>query len=223
MGTKTLVAGMLTLLLLGGSAPPDPPAAVDLFNGENLAGWSHFLLDDSVSRDAVWSVVDGVLVCAGTPMGYLYTDERYQDFTLSLDWRWAPGQTPGNSGVLLRIHGDAVSFLPQCVEAQLQHGNVGDLWAFYGASIDGNPKRSSVIQGHKELGDFEGIRKMRSLEKTAGEWNHYVVTVRGSNITVRLNGALVNEAHGLNVRSGPIGLQSEGGEIHFRNIQIEPL
>ncbi len=30
------------------------------------------------------------------------------------------------------------------------------------------------------------------------------------------------QAHGLDVIAGPIGLQSEGGEIHFRNIRLSP-
>ena len=38
--------------------------------------------------------------------------------------------------------------------------------------------------------------------------------------TLKINGELVNKAHGLDVIAGPIGLQSEGGEIHFRNIRI---
>jgi hypothetical protein len=35
-----------------------------------------------------------------------------------------------------------------------------------------------------------------------------------------VNGELVNQASGLDVLKGPIGLQSEGAEIHFRNIEV---
>lgn len=225
MRTLSFFALALALtVLLSGSAPPESSAdAVALFNGENLAGWSHFLVDDTVPKDAVWSVQEGVLICKGAPMGYLYTDGEYRDFRLTLDWRWAPGQTPGNSGVLLRIHGKAVSFLPQCVEAQLQHGNAGDIWAFYGAAVKGDDARSGVVLAHEQLGDFKGVHKMKGAEKAPGEWNHYEIILRGRTLELFVNGERVNEARELDVRAGPIGLQSEGGEIHFRDIRLEKL
>jgi PII-like signaling protein len=40
---------------------------------------------------------------------------------------------------------------------------------------------------------------------------------------VFINGVKVNEAQGAEVVRGPIGFQSEGGEIHFRTIRIIPL
>lgn len=223
MITLSMLA-LAVIVLAPGSTPPGASGEIiDLFNGENLDGWSHVLVDDTVARDEVWSVKDGVLICKGTPMGYLHTDASYQDFRLTLDWRWAAGQEPGNSGVLLRIHGEAVSFLPQCVEAQLRHGSAGDIWAFYGAAITGDEARSTAVVGHDPLGDFKGVRKTEDAENAPGEWNHYEIVVRGESMELSVNGKRVNEAQGLDVRSGPIGLQSEGGEIHFRNIRLEKL
>jgi hypothetical protein len=211
------------LLLSSASAPESSNAPVELFNGKDLSGWSHFLVDDAVSRDAVWRVEDGILICKGTPLGYLYTDTAYRDFRLTVEWRWAPGQEPGNSGILLRIHGKAVSFLPRCVECQLKHGSAGDLWAFHGAAIAGDPDRSTVVLNHEKLSDFKGVQKIQAAEKAAGEWNHCEIEVRGRNVTVDLNGQRVNEARELDYLGGPIGLQSEGGEIHFRTVRILPL
>jgi hypothetical protein len=39
----------------------------------------------------------------------------------------------------------------------------------------------------------------------------------------QVNGRKVNEASGATVRPGRIGLQSEGGEIHFRRVELVPL
>jgi hypothetical protein len=39
---------------------------------------------------------------------------------------------------------------------------------------------------------------------------------------VKINGQLVNEVTGVEVKAGPIGLQSEGGEVHFRNVMLTP-
>ena len=192
-----------------------------LFNGTNLDGWSHVLVGDGVRKEDVWSVKDGVLVCKGTPLGYLFTDTAYQDFRLTFEWRWAPGGEPGNSGVLLRIAGKPATFMPKCVEAQLKHENAGDLWAFFGAGIGGDAARLQEIKDHKDLGNFKGYKKIKAAEKPAGEWNHYEIVVSGGDIELKVNGETVNQASGLDVLAGPIGLQSEGAEIHFRNIELK--
>lgn len=195
--------------------------AIAVFNGENLDGWEVFLVDEKVKKEDVWSVKDGVLVCKGEPLGYLHTTDSFENFKLTLDWRWE-GE-PGNSGVLLRIAGDAQSFLPKCVEAQLQGGKAGDIWAFYGAAVEGDEARFKEIKDHEKLGNFKGVGQIKGAEKPAGEWNTYEITVSGGDLTLKVNGELVNEAKGLDVLAGPIGLQSEGGEIHFRNVKVEKL
>ncbi len=195
------------------------PSRIVLFNGEDLTGWKPFLVEESAEEGPVWQVRDGVLVCRGEPLGYLYTTASYKDFSLTLEWRWQ-GE-PGNSGVLLRIAGEAQSFLPRCVEAQLKNGDAGDIWAFYGAALEGSRERFREIEGHESLGDFRGVGKMEAAENPPGEWNTLEITALGENLTVRVNGRVTNEANGLDVVAGPIGLQSEGGEIHFRNIVLE--
>ncbi len=195
---------------------------IALFNGENLDGWSHVCVEDLPIED-IWSVEDGVIVCVGEPLGYLHTDESYQDFMLTFEWRWAPGGEPGNSGVLMRIASEPETFMPKCVEAQLKHGSAGDIWAFYGASVEGDPERMVEIEDHEALGDFKGVSLIEDAEKPPGEWNRYEITLQGDTLVLKVNGQLVNEAHGLDVLSGPIGLQSEGGEIHFRDIELTPL
>ncbi len=214
------VAGMLLA-----SCSKPPAAAVsshtELFNGTNLDGWSHVLVGEGVKREDVWSVKDGVLVCTGKPNGYLFTESSYQDFTLSLEWRWAPGGEPGNSGVLLRIAGEPATFMPKCVEAQLKHQNAGDVWGFFGANVEGPVERLHEVKGHEALGDFRGFKKIKAAEKPPGEWNQYEIAVSGGNLELKVNGELVNQVTGLDVLAGPIGLQSEGAEIHFRKIRLE--
>jgi len=197
-------------------------AAVRLFDGESLAGWSHVLVEPLPMED-VWSVADGIIICKGEPLGYLRTQESYQDFTLTFEWRWAPGGEPGNSGVLVRIASEPETFMPKCVEAQLKHGSAGDIWAFFGASVDGDADRLREVTANPKLGDFKGYAKITDAEKPPGEWNQYEITVSGETMTLKINGTLVNEARGLDVVAGPIGFQSEGAEIHFRNIEIQPL
>ncbi len=203
-------------------APAAETAEIQLFNGETLDGWSHVLVDKSLKKEDVWSVQDGILVCKGQPLGYLHTNASYQDYRLSFEWRWAPGTEPSNSGALLRIAAEPESFLPKCVEAQLQHGKAGDLYGFYGANINGDADRYKEIDSAK-IGKFKAVSRLKGMEKPAGEWNRYDITVEGDRIEVHINGELVNRASGLDVLAGPIGLQSEGSEIHFRNITLKPV
>lgn len=203
------------------TAAPTAPTqeATSLFNGLNFEGWTHVLVED-VPMEQVWSVVDGTIVCRGQPLGYLQTQESYKNFTLTFDWRWAPGQEPGNSGVLLRIASEPNGFMPKCVEAQLKHESAGDIWAFFGSGLDVESERVREVKGHETLGDFSGIVKTQGAEKPAGEWNTYEITLSGDTLTLTVNGQLVNTATGLDVVAGPIGFQSEGAEIHFRNLNI---
>jgi hypothetical protein len=162
-----------------------------------------------------------MIVCKGDPFGYLYTKTTYKDFLVRLEYRWAPGQKPGNSGVFLRINGKP-SFLPRCYECQLQQNNAGDLYAFQGMKISGPEDRMRHIE-HKTLGNFDGVKKITGNEKEPGQWNVVEVMVQGDTVEVRVNDKLVNEAKGLDNIPGHIGLQSEGGEIHFRNVTVRPV
>ncbi len=205
------------------TAAEESTKPVELLSGDNLDGWSHVLVGEGVKKEDVWSAKDGILVCKGTLLGYLFTNKSYQDFTLNLEWRWAPGGKPGNSGVLLRIAGKPATFMPKCVEAQLKHENAGDIWAFFGASIGGPAERIVEINNHESLGNFRGVKKIKATEKPPGEWNRYEIKVSGGTLELKVNGELVNQATGLDILSGPIGLQSEGAEIHFRNIRLTEL
>ena len=60
-------------------------------------------------------------------------------------------------------------------------------------------------------------------EKPIGEWNHYEITCRGDEITIKVNGVLVNHVTKCSATKGAICLQSEGAELSFSNIRLTPL
>lgn len=219
---KGIFFGCLIVLGLAGFVTPVTAGEpIDLFNGKDLTGWKAFLADQSVPMTDVWSVKDGLLICKGEPLGYLYTDRDFTDFHLIVEWRWAPGKEPGNSGVLMRINGEPKP-IPRAIEAQLKSGSAGDLYGFHGMKIDGDPARTRRTPNHQLLGDMIGVTKTQANEKTPGEWNRYEITIKGPNVTVLVNGKQVNEARDCEVAAGPLGLQSEGGEIHFRTVRLTP-
>jgi hypothetical protein len=61
------------------------------------------------------------------------------------------------------------------------------------------------------------------MANPAGQWNHYRIECRDGIITLAVNGREVTNAFHLNPRKGYICLESEGSEVHFRNIRIKEL
>jgi hypothetical protein len=199
-----------------------PDKATELFNGSNLNGWMHVLANPAVPREAVWTVQDGILICKGTPLGVLHTKRAFTNFRAVIEYRWAPGTPPGNSGVLTRINGPARA-LPRCAEVQLKHGNAGDVLGLQGMTVASGQPRFFEVKAHEIAGDIAGVKKLADAEKTPGEWNHLEILAEGGTYTVWMNGQQINQATGVEIMSGPLGLQSEGGEIHFRRVTLTPL
>jgi hypothetical protein len=197
-------------------------ASVELFNGRNLNGWSHVSADAALPIDAVWSVEDGVIVCTGDPIGFLYSHQSFTNFRLLVEYRWAPGQKPGNSGIFSRVT-EPMGALPRCVEVQLMHGNAGDVLGLQGRTIEAEQPRFFAVKAHRLAGDIAGVKKTQDHEKAPGEWNRVEVLAQDGTYTVWMNGEMVNEVTGVEIVPGPVGLQSEGGAIHFRRVTITPL
>jgi putative heme-binding domain-containing protein len=185
---------------------------VVLFDGGSLDAFD-FHLPDGVEMEEVWSVRDGVLVCKGTPFGYLFTRETFRDFELELDWRFDPEKGAGNSGVLLRRVG-AHKVWPRSIEAQLMSRNAGDLWNIdeFGMLVD--PGRTA---GRRT------VKRAPCSERPLGEWNHYRIRLDRGDLTVEVNGVVQNTARWCEELSGEVCLQSEGAEIHFRDIRLRPI
>jgi hypothetical protein len=195
-------------LFAGTNDPITPQQPIELFNGRNLTGWT--AVAKGTNTTDIWWATNGVILCAGTPLGYLRTLQTYRDYQLHVEWRW-PGK-PGNSGVFLQLH-PPDKVWPYCFEAQLLAGNAGEV------RLNGGATLSSVIPH-----DVASVpRRQPSSEKPPGEWNSYDITCRGHTITVLVNGVLQNEVTGTSVDSGCIALQAEGGWAEFRHVTLEPL
>jgi len=126
-------------------------AKVSLFNGKDLSGWTYHLSDGG-ERDDVWSVADGVIHCEGRPVGYIRTEADYENYELTLEWRFAPERGAGNSGVLCRMTGEDKVW-PHSMEAQLQSGSAGDIWNIDKVPMIAAPERTKGrhTRGHLRL------------------------------------------------------------------------
>ena len=158
-----------------------------------------------VAPKEIWSVADGVIVCKGTPNGYLRTKKKYKNYVFKVEWRYkAEGAPPdANSGIFLNAVEPHKAW-PKCVEAQMRQTDAGTVFGLRGGAVT-------------------GAKKLEGKARPFGEWNSYEITVRDGNVTLVFNGEKVNEGTDMDPASGYVCLQSEGWEVHFRNISIKEL
>jgi hypothetical protein len=184
-------------------------------------GWKSFHETPGTRTAGVWQLQpDGVLICKGTPRGYLYTEQGYQDFTLQFEWRYPPGATNSNGGALVRMTGEH-GIWPKCLEFQLNQNQAGDFWAIRGYGFTG-PAEQLRVMTNASLGVLRHLKRQVNAEKAAGEWNQFEGIVDGGTVIQKVNGAVVNRATGCEMVPGKILFTAEGQEIHFRNVRLVP-
>ena len=82
------------------------------------------------------------------------------------------------------------------------------------------------VNGVETIPDNPRGRRSKSIEnrcKGRGEWNTYDVVAVDGVIKLSVNGKFVNGVSGSTQKKGYLCLESEGAEIHFRNIRIMEL
>jgi len=216
-----LAAAWLSAVLLG-SEPV--PAFRELFNGKDLTGWVNVNTDEDT-----WTVKDGILICRGQPIGVMRSDKQYENFILHIEWKHM--EAGGNSGIF--VWSDAKpgekNRLPNGVEVQML-----ELDAIKGRTgRDGQPLSPAYVHGDLfGVGGVEiapdnprGVRSsaLENRVKGRGEWNTYDVVAIDGVIKLAVNGKFVNGISRSTQKKGYLCLDSEGKQIHFRNIKIMEL
>jgi hypothetical protein len=230
----------LTLVVAGASA--HAADEIVLFNGKNFHGWTFYLEQKDYNAGGKGKISDFAAVKPGgvielTPKlhGALITKKDYLNYKVHVEWRWVDPKARNNTGLFLRIrppfvwdmeHAEMAGFY----QVQISPGQSGDLWVL-GAYSETKLKTDSA-RSFKPFGDLEGNPMMGSMrrhlkikdaEKPAGEWNTLDVTIDGKNVSVNVNGELVNEGTNLVDLPGRFGLESEFGPVQFRNIRLTPI
>ena len=215
----------LALLAVVALAAPadDKDGFTPLFDGKSLDGWTFIVKPDKDGKKAdpkdTWSVKGGVIRCTGKPNGCMVTTKEYGDYVLKVKWRFPADGKGGNSCVLLHVQDE--KYWPTSIEAQLLTGRAGDLLLTNppDAKLDVDEAR----QNPKVERHFFRMETKEAVEKKLGEWNEMEITCKGGDITLVVNGVKVNEGKNGNLKAGRIALQSEGAEIHFKDVVIKSL
>lgn len=177
-------------------------------------------LADGAKKEEVFRLTDdGIIEVTGSHIGYLATPKNYRNFTIRGEYSFKDKNT--NGGLLARITKPAPTYLPRCVEIQVMSGKTGDLFGFHDLVIKGDIQRLEIGKNHKMVGNYCWVHAMRDTEKTnVSDWNKIEVTCFEDLIFVRVNGQLVNWSYEIEKIDTPVAIQSEGGPIRWRNLQL---
>ncbi len=213
-----------------GDTPAAPSAPVKLFNGTDLTGWWGLGTEDPAKWKALppdqlaakkqasladikshWKAENGELVNDGNGL-YLTTEAEYGDFELTLEYKTV---AKGDSGIYLRA----------CPQVQIwDFTEAGGKWNL------GADKGSGGLWNNSP--GAPGKDPLVLADKPFGEWNTVRVFMVGERVTVWLNSKLVVDHARLEnyfdrkkpvPRSGPIQLQTHGGEIRWRDVVLRPI
>lgn len=175
----------------------------------------------NVQKKGAWMLKDGVLSPSEKPGGYIWSKKSYADCEVSLEYKTSE---KCNSGLFFRT--DPKNAVQGGFEIQIaSHG---------------------LYSGKHVVGSlYDAKAPSAAAGKPDGEWNKMVVTIKGPEIKVVLNGQNVLEA---NIddwttgnknpdgsknkfkkalkdlpRTGKLGLQYHGHPVWFRNIKVKNL
>jgi Domain of Unknown Function (DUF1080) len=140
----------------------DPPKAVRLFNGKDLAGFYTFLaaakpgeppLGKNNDPLKVFTVVDGAIRVSGEVFGGLTTEQEYENYRLAVEFKWGEKTFPPradkarDSGVMLHctgadgaVHGAWM----EAIECQMIEGGTGDF-----ALVAGKDKPKLTVEAER--------------------------------------------------------------------------
>lgn len=209
----------------------EPPSGfTTLFNGEDLTGWygmkttspdklAAMSPDERAAKKAAdtkkamehWTVENGAIVNDGHGP-YLTTEKEYGDIELMLEYKTVP---KADSGIYLRG------------TPQIQIWDYTDENKFR----IGADKGSGGLWNNKDP-ESGGKNPLVLADKPFGEWNRFRIIQIGARTTVYLNGKLVVDHANMEnywnrerplYRTGPIQLQTHGGEICWRNLFVREI
>lgn len=190
------------------AAVADDKGFKPMFNGKNLDGWK---------TTGNWIVEEDNTISLHPRPGehgwqrydaYLMTERRYKDFVIDLEFKILK---EGNSGVFFRVD-EQLDPVEKGIEVQI---------------LDTHGKKDP---GHHDCGGvIRTSGPSKNMAKPAGEWNHYIITCKGNQLTVVLNGEQIIDLQ-LNESAmkgrpmeGYIGFQDEAKRVWYRNVRIKEL
>jgi hypothetical protein len=244
------LVGMFVIGAMLGLARADqdkPDGFKPLFNGKDLAGWKI-----PAGDNGHWKVKDGVIDCDARSEAKgdksLWTEKKFRDFILRVDWRMKTDE-PGYTWRVPVLQPDGSP--KKGADGQDIKVEIEDVDS--GIYLRGSPKSqvniwmwpvgSGEVYGYRTDSKMPpdvraGVTPKKRADRPRGEWNTFEITMKGDRLWVKLNGEeVISNAQLPGVPTeGPIALQHHGSFnaqtqkwtsppslVQFRNILIKEL
>jgi hypothetical protein len=178
--------------------------ASNFANAQNQDGFVDLIDGVSLSGwnivgNANWVIGNGVIE-GNKPMGFLVSTKSYKNFIIKAEF-WAESNT--NSGIFIRCQD------PNKITAA--NGYEVNIW-------DTRPEQAYAT------GAIVDVAKVNPIHKAGGRWNTMEIVADGSHFKVSLNGVVtVGDGQDSRFAEGFIALQSAGGIVKFRKLQIKSI
>ncbi len=221
------------------STDPEPEEVAEqdqgfksLYSGIDLAGWK-----DEPGHQGHWKPENWILSYDGKSEAKdknLWSAKEYGDFELICDWRlnakpndearpvilpsgeYAKDDQGKPQTVIVPDAGDSGIYLRGNAKSQV------NIWCW--------PAGSGEVYGYRTDAKMPpevraGVTPKVKADRPLGQWNRFVITMRGDRLWVKLNGeAVIDGARLPGVpERGPIALQHHGDSVQFANIYIKEL
>jgi hypothetical protein len=183
------------------ATPPNrkPGKPVELFNGKDVSGW----LCQDPHHPMGWFVKDGILMNEGKNACNIYTQQKFNDFKLEVEFNVDP---ESNSGVYLRGRYEI-----QILDGYTRPMDVHSQGALYGFIVPS-------AKADKPAGEWQTF----DITLIA---NHVTVIENGTKIidNAEVPGITGGALDANEKASGPIMLQGDHGKVQFRKVRLTPL
>jgi hypothetical protein len=186
-----------------------------------------------------WTIKDGLINYDGKAKGKfadnsLWTKKNYGDLQMYAEWRLPEKPkmkaTPivlYNGDFLMGDDGKRVTYL---------HRDAGDSGLMFRGTLKCQANIWSQELGSGEINGYRTDKKMpqtvrracipiKNADRPLGDWNVFLITIKGNRMTTELNGEKVIDTPDLPdlPKSGPIGLQHHGDPVQFRQLWVKKL
>ncbi len=201
---SVITMGLLVVAFtfFGCASQPYGPEWVTLVDGSS--GLDNF----NRIGDANWRAEGGAIVADKGKGGYLVSKNAYKDFEIYAEF-WADHTT--NSGIHFRAS---------------DPNKIGSANAYEVNIYDQSPGQEYATGA---IVNFAMV-PVPNLYKAGGKWNTFEIYAKGSEVTVKFNGAVTVSMRDSKFASGPFSLQyragvkgATGGSIKWRKVMIKPL
>ncbi len=170
--------------------------------------------------------------------GVMTTKRSYRYYSLKFEYKWGTklfnnhGQFQYDAGVFYHI--TELKIFPVGLQYQIRYDHIADQnhtgdFVASGIVIQWYSKDGKTFEFPENGGTPQPMRRGQHYAHVDapfhgldGQWNECEIIVMGDQYALqKLNGRVVNMATHLPASEGPIALESETGEIYWRNIRIK--